>query len=168
MAANFLEQLIAEWYEYEGYFLRRNILVGKRPRGGYDCEIDLVAFHPSKKHLIQVEPSMDTDSWAKRNERYKRKFDAGKKYIPNLFSGFDLPDEIDQIALLVYASKKNNPTLGGGKVILIGELLEEIFTKLKTRRLAVSAIPEHMAILRSFQFVSEYKDVIEKVWQSSS
>jgi hypothetical protein len=30
MAVNFLEQLVAEWYEYDGYFIRRNVKVGKR------------------------------------------------------------------------------------------------------------------------------------------
>jgi hypothetical protein len=166
MAVNFLEQLIAEWYEYEGYFLRRNVLVGKRLRGGYDCEIDIVGFHPHKKHLVQIEPSMDTDSWAKRNERYTRKFEAGRKHIPGLFAGFDLPSHIEQFAVLVYASKTNNTTVGGGKVLLIGELLGEIFAKLKDRRLSVSAIPEHMSILRSFQFVSEYRNILQSVWRN--
>ena len=44
MAINFLEQLIAEWYEYRGYFVRRNVLVGRRLKGGYECELDIVAF----------------------------------------------------------------------------------------------------------------------------
>ena len=30
MANNFLEQLVTEWYEYRGYFVRRNVPVGKR------------------------------------------------------------------------------------------------------------------------------------------
>lgn len=48
---NYLEQLISEWYEYQGYFVRRNVLVGKRSDGGWECELDVVAFHPTKKHL---------------------------------------------------------------------------------------------------------------------
>ena len=28
MAHNHLEQMIAEWYEYQGYFVRRNVFVG--------------------------------------------------------------------------------------------------------------------------------------------
>ena len=46
MAANYLEQLVAEWLEYQGYFVRRNVLVGKRAAGGYECELDVVAFNP--------------------------------------------------------------------------------------------------------------------------
>lgn len=69
---NYLEELTREWYEYQGYFVRQNVNVGKRPQGGYECELDIVAFHPVTKHLIHVEPSMDAASWAIREKRYKR------------------------------------------------------------------------------------------------
>ena len=62
MAGNFLEQLVAEWYEYKGYFVRRNVLVGRRSRGGYECELDVVAFNPEEKHLVHIEPSVDQRS----------------------------------------------------------------------------------------------------------
>lgn len=35
---NFLEQLVAEWYEFRGYFVWRNINVGPRPKGGFESE----------------------------------------------------------------------------------------------------------------------------------
>lgn len=47
MANNHLEQLVAEWYEHSGYFVRRNVLVGLRRNGGYECELDVVAFNGS-------------------------------------------------------------------------------------------------------------------------
>lgn len=168
MAVNYLEQLIAEWYEYKGYFVRRNVPVAKRPKGGYDCELDIVAFHPIQKHVIHLEPSMDADSWAEREKRYRKKFEMGRKYIPTILKGFDLPTEIEQIAVLVFASKRNHQTLGGGKLILVDELLEEILSYLKAKELASSAIPEHLSILRSFQFVTEYKDIVMKVWQEAN
>ena len=40
-----LEQLAAEWYEHRGYFLRRNIRVGRRDLGG-------VAEH--RTHVVRV------------------------------------------------------------------------------------------------------------------
>ena len=82
---NFLEQLAAEWYEFNGYFVRRNVLVGRRERGGYECELDVVAFNPKERRLIQVEPSMDAHSWKKRESRFQKKFAAGRKHIPTLF-----------------------------------------------------------------------------------
>src|SRR5256885_2791112 len=116
MASNYLEQLVAEWYEYKGYFIRRNVNVGRRERGGYECELDIVGFHPTKNHLIQVEPSGAASSWADREKTYRKKFEAGRKYIPSLFEGFTLPDEIEQIAVFAYASKKTYETLAGGKI----------------------------------------------------
>jgi len=76
---NHLEQLVGEWYEYQGYFVRRNVWVGPRAEGGYECELDVVTFHPSINHLVHIEPSMDARSWIKREERYKKKFAPGKK-----------------------------------------------------------------------------------------
>lgn len=57
MPINFLEQLVAEWYEYRGFFVRRNVNVGKRTAGGHEGELDVVAFHPVEKLLVQIETS---------------------------------------------------------------------------------------------------------------
>jgi hypothetical protein len=156
MPRNHLEDLVAEWYEFRGYFVRRNVPVGKRSRGGYECELDVVAFHPKEQHLVQLEPSLDALSWAKREQRYKRKFDAGRKYIPTLFPGVTLPAKIEQVAVLVFASTVTRKTIGGGQILLVGDLLQQIFASLRGKRVASAAVPEHLPILRSFQFVVEY------------
>jgi hypothetical protein len=160
MAKNFLEQLLAEWYELQGYFIRKNVLVGKRRQGGHDCELDVVAFHPAKKHLVHIEASMDASSWAERERRFKKKFDEGKKHIPRLFSGLVLPTNIDQVAVLVFASKQKRDTLAGGKIILGNELMKEIFEYLQNRSIYSKAIPEQFPILRAFQFVAQYRKEI--------
>lgn len=157
MANNFLEQLTGEWYEYRGYFVRRNVPVGKRPRGGHECELDIVAFNFSTRHLVHIEPSMDAESWETRERRFRKKFDAGRKHIPGLFPGVELPSEIDQIALLASASKTNHPRLGGGKVLLISDLMRDIIEDLSEKRMAAAAVPEHHMILRTLQFVVEYR-----------
>lgn len=164
MANNFLEQLVAEWYEYQGYFLRRNMKVGKRAAGGYEGELDVIAFNPKSKHLIHIETSMDSDSWQTRENRYTKKFVAGRKYIHSLFEGLDLPEpeEIEQIALFVYASNTNHKTVGGGQVMVANELLAEIISELKSKPIDASIIPEHLTILRSLQFVAHYKNDIIK------
>lgn len=163
MPANYLEQLVAEWYEYQGYFVRRNVHVGKRAKGGYDCELDVVAFHPKKQHLVHVEPSMDCDSWSQREKRYTKKFEAGRKHIPQLFQGLVTPKAIEQIALLVYASNKTRSTLGGGTLVTAPEFLKTIITELKDVRIESQAVPEHLPIIRTLQFVSRYRP---KIWSS--
>lgn len=89
MPTNYLEQLTAEWYEHRDFFIRRNILVGRRSKGGYEGELDVIGFRPAgpkgKAALLHVETSMDADSWAEREERFTRKFATGERYIRDLF-----------------------------------------------------------------------------------
>lgn len=154
---NHLEQLVSEWYEYRGYFVRRNVQVGKRLKGGYECELDIVAFHPEHQHLIHIEPSMDAHTWAKRESRFTKKFGAGRKYIPTLFKGIVLPSKIEQIALLGFASNANNKTLAGGRVMTASELFAEIVTGISSKRVAKAAVPEQYPLLRTIQFACEHR-----------
>ncbi len=160
MAHNFLEQLVAEWYEYQGFFVRRNVKVGKRDAGGYECELDVVAFDPKSRRVVHIEPSMDAQSWAQRTERYTKKFEAGQKYIPKIFDGLDIVEPIEQIALFVFASNKVNATLAGGRVMLIPELLQQIFVTLKGKTVVKAAVPEQFPLIRTLQMVSDYRNVL--------
>ena len=105
---------------------------------------------------------MDASSWAERERRYTKKFRAGKKYIPTLFKGLDIPDNVEQIALLIFGSKKNRTTLAGGKILLANELIEDILTNLKGKSIFSEMVAEQFPILRTLQFVSEYKDNLYK------
>jgi hypothetical protein len=159
MANNHLEQLLAEWYEYQGYFVRRNVNVGPRAKGGYECELDVVAFDPTERRVVHLEPSLDADSWATREKRYARKFELGRKYIPVIFKGLDIgdPPRIEQIAVLVFASGANRQTLAGARIKFASEFIEEILGKLKSKRLAKAAVPEQFPLLRTLQYVAEYR-----------
>jgi hypothetical protein len=154
---NHLEQLVAEWYEFRGYFVRRNVQVGKRLMGGYECELDVVAFDPKEKHLVHIEPSMDAHTWAKREARFTKKFEAGRKYIPTLFDGMVLPQEIHQIALLGFASNANVKVLGGGQIMTTSELFQKIVEHLAAKRIAKAAVPEQYPLLRTIQFACEHR-----------
>jgi hypothetical protein len=154
--ANFLEQLVAEWLEYEGYFVRRNVKVGRRTMGGYDGELDIVGFHPGKKHLVHYEPSMDSDPWSKRETRFSKKFAAGRTHIPKLFEGLKLPSEIEQVALLVYCSRSGRSQLGGGRLVMIRDFMAEIKGELDKHRHNREIVPEQFTILRALQFANEF------------
>ena len=157
MPLNHLEQIVAEWLEYQGYFVRRNIKVGKRKEGGYECELDVVALHPQKMKLVQYKPSTDADSWATREKRYKKKFDAGKSHIPRLFSGLAVPEKIEQFAVFVFGSDTNHKTVGGGTVIMLNDLLKEIVDDLKTKKISKGFVPEQYPLLRVLQLACEYQ-----------
>ena len=95
---------------------------------------------------------------------FKKKFNAGKKYIPNLFSGLKLPSHIEQIALLGFAGKRHPSSVGGGKVIVISELLCTILKDIQAKSLRYSAISEQYPILRTLQLVIDYpSDVINVI-----
>ena len=163
MAINFLEQLVAEWYEYKEYFVRRNIRVGKRLAGGYECELDVVAFHPTTKHLVHLEPSTDASSWSEREKRYKKKFGAGRKYIPKMFPGL-LPQgaEPEQIAIFVFASKNEDRTLAGGRVVHISAFLEPIIAEFSSFSMMKKQVSEQFTTLRTLQFATEYRESLFK------
>jgi hypothetical protein len=151
---NFLEQLVAEWYEYQGFFVRRNVLVGKRRKGGHEGELDVVAFNPGKKSLVHIETSMDSYSWAKRETRFSQKFKTGQKYIQGLFEGFESLPQIEPIALLGMGSAKAHPRVGGGTVVMVGALLCEIRKKIP-HNVESQVVPEQYVILRTLQFAAE-------------
>ena len=83
---NFLEQLIAEWYAYQDYLVLTNINFGKRLKGGYEGEIDIIAFDPKKKTLVHLETSSDADSWKERQEKFQKKFETASKHYSSIFN----------------------------------------------------------------------------------
>jgi len=43
------------------YFVHRDLWVGLASDGSYECELDVVAFHPTRRHLVHIEPSLEGD-----------------------------------------------------------------------------------------------------------
>jgi len=165
---NHLEQIVGEWYEFSGYFVRQNVLVGKRSKGGYEGELDVVAFNPQTKHLVHIEPSLDADSWKRREQRFSNKFILGKKYIPELFSGIDMPSQIEQIALLVFASNVNHKYIGGELVATAAEFYATVAQGLRDRRISKEAVPEQYGLLRTVQHCLEYSTAMSGEVSSSN
>ncbi len=151
--ANHLEQLIAEWLEFQGYFVQRNIRVGKLAKGGYEGELDVVGYHPGKKHLMHIEASVDAHNWAEREKRFKKKFDAGKKYIHSqLFPWLSEDTQLEQWAVL-WASDMNHKQVGGGRVVPLWELYQIISKDVcKAGSPVGHAISEQFSLLRTMQY----------------
>jgi hypothetical protein len=90
---------------------------------------------------------MDAMSWQQREQRFQKKFDAGRQFIHSLFTCLELPQEIDQRAMFVFASNKVHQTVGGGRIVQVREPLQEIFAELESKSLFRNTIPEHLEIL---------------------
>ena len=151
--ANHLEQLVAEWLEFKGYFVRRNVRGGKLLHGGHEGELDIVAYHPVDKHLIQIEPSIDAHTWEKREQRFKKKFDAGQKHIiSEIFPWLPHNKKFEQWAVL-WGSDKNHSEVGGGKMVPIWKLYRIIAKDIiAIGPPAGNAIPEQFPLLRTMQY----------------
>ena len=80
MANDYLEKLLANWYEYQGYFVFRNQLVGKLAKDSYECKLDVVGLHASKSHLVHTEPSMDCDKWENASSDLRKSSRSGRKW----------------------------------------------------------------------------------------
>lgn len=157
----YLEQLTTEWYEYQGYFVRRDFWVGLQPDGSYECELNVVAFHPTRRHVVHIEPMLDFLSWKEEEQHFRTKFDAGKKYLHRLFG---VPQaHIEQIALILSSDDPHRRTVAGGKILLLSELLAEILEKFRAFTISEAMIQEQWPLLRTLQFVAEYRERLASV-----
>lgn len=153
--SNHLEQMTAEWLEYRGYFVRQSVLVGPRPKGGYEGELDIVAVNPTTGHLIHVECSLDAASWEQREVKFLKKFERGQRFVPSLFDGLELPSQLDQVALLLFAGEVRTE-VGGGRVVRVADFVSEITSHLAKHHPARSAVPSGLPLLRTLQFAAHF------------
>lgn len=148
---NHLEELTTEWLNYNGYFTRTAIRVGRRALGGYDGELDVIGYHPDTKHFVHVECSMDALTWDKREQRFARKLELGREYASSHFKGMGAPEEFDQIVLHGFAgAATSHRSIGGGRLVTSTELVAEIGCCIP-RNSARSAVPENFPLLRTLQ-----------------
>jgi hypothetical protein len=154
-AMNFLEQLAAEWYTLQGYFVRTNLKFGPRSAGGYKGEMDVAAFDPQKMILVHVETSGDAESWNEREKKFRRKFEDAAKHYSDLFH-FNL-SEIHRLAIVGYSSKGQKSSLGGDiEVISVPGFVALIAKDLRQRYPWNTVVPEIFPLLRAMQFALWY------------
>ena len=146
-----LEQLIAEFYDWNGYLVKRNMKVGKRLKGGWEMELDVVAYHPGLKHLVHIEASLDAHSWERREERYAKKFELGEKYIlSEVFTWLPPGTVIERIA--VFPSVAGRKTMCGAGLKSIDGFTAEVMAEIrKGKIMAKEAISEQFPLLRTLQ-----------------
>lgn len=154
----YLEELLAEWHEYKGYFVYRNLWVGLQADGSYECELNVVGYHPQKNTVIQVEPSLDVQDWEARKRHFQLKFEAGKKYLHRMFNVSPSP-KVEQIAVLAFPGEPRY-SIAGARVLTLADLITEIMGKLGTYRMSSYTLPDQWPLLRTLQFVAEYRETV--------
>ncbi len=148
---NFLEQLVAEWYAYRGFNVRSNVMFGRRARGGWEGEIDVLAFDSKEKILEHVETSGDAGSWDQRRERFRRKFQTAEKHYEEVVD-WEF-QKVRKVVVVSMTQPKNVPDFGNGiQVMTIPKLMTQIEDRLKKVAPAKAAVPESYPLLRAVQF----------------
>lgn len=159
---NFLESVVAEWYMFKRYFVRTNVRYNLPVRktsskGGWDCELDVLAYKPATCELVHIETSSDANAWAQRRQRFlEKKFvldvDDYKKIIES-----DV-HTLRRIALVGY-SNSTKQSLDWGEAIearLIPDFFREIGVELQKLNPMKVAVPEGFPILRAMQFATAF------------
>jgi hypothetical protein len=152
--AEHLENLVAEHLEWKGYVVRRNILVGKRAKGGWDMELDIVAYEPKRAEVLHVEPSLDADPWSRREERFRKKFEVGRRLIfTEVFPWID-PATVRFEQLAIVTRRGARTELAGGRLTTVDEYLALVRKDIEPLGAAArSAVPSKFPLLRIIQFV---------------
>ena len=152
--SNHLEDLTAEWLEYNGYFVRKSVLVGRLPKGGYEGELDVVAYHPARQRLIHVECSLDANPWGVRENRFASKFERGRRFIGDVFGSLSEHLVPDQVALLQLRGGDRN-IVGTGRIVCVRDLISDIFDRLASLNPDRNAVPSTLPMLRSMQLAAQ-------------
>lgn len=149
---NHLENLIAEYYDWQGFLVKQNIKVGQRAAGGWEMELDVIAYHPKEARLLHVEASLDAHPWDKRLARYEKKFTLGEKYIlKEVFSWLPSTTVIERIAIFPSVPAKRQ-TFAGATLCSVDEFVKEVRDKVNGGKpIAERAIPEQYPLLRTMQ-----------------
>jgi hypothetical protein len=125
--------------------------------GGWDAELDILAYDPNSGALLHVETSGDANSWAERKDRFlTKKFMLERREYEEIL-GCRISN-IKKIAVVGY-SRSTKIDLDWGKdieVVLIPELMRQIAEKLRSQKPMQEAVPEGFPILRAVQTVLAY------------
>jgi hypothetical protein len=147
-----LEQLIAEYYDWKGFLVKQNVMVGRREAGGWDMELDVVAYQPHDGRLVHIEASLDAHSWEKREERYAKKFTLGERYIlKEVFTWLPPETSIERIAIFP-SIPKDRTHIAGARLDSIDGFVKTIRDEISVGKvMAKQAIPEQYPLLRTMQ-----------------
>ncbi len=147
-----LETLIAEYLEWSGYLVRKNVKVGRLNHGGWEMELDVLGFHPHNSEVVHYEPSLDASSWKTREERYQKKMDAGRKYVfSEIFPWLPKETVFKQYAIFPRHGK-DRTEVAGAKIIAVDTFVQEIVDRVKLEGLGShNAIAESYPLLRTIQ-----------------
>jgi len=149
---NFLEQLAAEWYNYQNYFVRTNVRTEKLPHGGHSGEMDVLAYEPHTRELIHIETSSDAWPLKKREEVMRQKMRWSHEQYERAL-GVDV-GKVRKIAVCGPSISSDGLRWGDIEVISISEFIRSIHAVVSKTPYMRSAVPEKYPLLRTMQITA--------------
>ena len=153
MSYNVLEELAKEYYEYiKEYFVRTNVRFNKRKnKGGYEGEIDILAYVPNERKLIHLECSMSADRNDAGFKKAKKKFPDNLDY-KNLYPDNTLDFEsVEKIFIFKQTKELNDVKMPQGvRSVNLGAFIREVYSSINTD-IMKKIIPEAYPLLRTMQ-----------------
>ena len=155
LKVNFLEELIAEWYQYRGLLVMRNINLKKSVGGGIAGEIDILAFYPPGLQIIHAETSADSKRWRERIKFFKEKFKWPNELYYNELRLPQKARRIDKIAIIHCSDKPRGENKTqfeketGAKLITFSEFMKNSIIPNISKY--SGTIPETFPLLRAIQ-----------------
>ena len=147
---NHLEELVKEYYEYQGFFVRANVRFNKLPSGGYQGEADILAYEANTKKLWHIECSEAAYSDSEISDKAKKKFPPGLDYCHLL--GVDIND-VSKVFIVGQSGVSKGTLMPHGIVHKsLKEFMNEIYSQIPDDFLH-EAIPENYPLLRTLQLL---------------
>lgn len=150
-----LEQLVREFYEVQGYWVRTNVKYGPTGHGGYIGEADVLAFDPKERILVHIEPSMGSQSWQEKRKIFKRKFD---KAAPYYFDMFDVPIQgMKRIAIAGWSLAPVKIEIPGVEIMKVSHFVQQVMTLVAEKYKGNQSPPEQFPLLRTLYFAKRFE-----------
>ena len=150
---NFLEELVAEWLQQNGWLVSKNVRYGPRPEGGYVGEADLIAFHPDGGEYLHVETSQAAPSKAKLAKKFRDQFRKAKRFYPEMLSG--ISGEVFKLAIGGWTKEPADPG-ESIEAMTIPQFVERVSNELLSEEVWTRVTPERFALLRAMELALRY------------
>lgn len=146
-----LEVLVAEYLDWQGFLVKRNVKVGRLAHGGWEGELDVVGYKPVEQRIVHYELSLDASPWSVREARYEKKMKSGQTYIKQALFPW-LPDSVQIEQIAAFPTIGNRTHLSGARLMTVDAIVQEIVSAVaKEGRAASRAISEYYPLLRAIQ-----------------
>lgn len=144
---NWLEQLVREFYEVQGYWVQTKVRFGPTGHGGYIGEADVLAYAPQRRLLVHVETSEGADSWEKTKGTFQQKFKKAADYYNEIFP---LPiDEVERIAVAGWILKPAPIEIPGVQILTAYQFAQRVMDLLAETYSGGKVPPEQYPLLRA-------------------